>query len=153
MLVPRGWPFPTLNYEYIFQIIYTEAILSNSSRKLLWFEIAKNADRSNKNKFIVLIIIISRTLSFTINVSAYRSLSAFKTHVITYVLKQDTSGLSRSLCNVRAFGAFRWCLWHSIPLKLSCALPVKDNVVRETRHGLFSLNNDSVAQFATPITK
>jgi len=28
-------------YKYIFQIKYTEAILSNSSRKLLWFEITK----------------------------------------------------------------------------------------------------------------
>ena len=34
--VSRGWPFPVLKYKYIFQ-----AILSNSSRKLLWFEIAK----------------------------------------------------------------------------------------------------------------
>jgi len=30
-----------LKYQYIFQIKYTEAILSNSTRKLLWFEIAK----------------------------------------------------------------------------------------------------------------
>jgi len=37
-----GWPFPTLKYEYIFfQINYTEAISWNSTRKLLWFEIAK----------------------------------------------------------------------------------------------------------------
>jgi len=36
-----GWPFPRLKYKYIFQIKYTEAILSNSSRKLLWFEITK----------------------------------------------------------------------------------------------------------------
>jgi len=36
-----GWPFPMLKYKYIFQIKYTEAILSNSSRKLLWFEISK----------------------------------------------------------------------------------------------------------------
>jgi len=28
-------------YKYIFQIKYTEAILSDSTRKLLWFEIAK----------------------------------------------------------------------------------------------------------------
>jgi len=28
-------------YKYIFQIKYTEAILSNSTRKLLWFEIAE----------------------------------------------------------------------------------------------------------------
>ena len=39
--VPLGWPFPTLKYLYIFQIKYTEAILSNSIQKLLWFEITK----------------------------------------------------------------------------------------------------------------
>jgi len=59
-----GWPFPTLNYKYIFQIKYTKAILSNSARKLLWFEITKNADCSLKSKFIVLFIIIFGTLSF-----------------------------------------------------------------------------------------
>jgi len=31
-----GWPFPMLKYKYIFQIKYTEAILSNSTRKLLY---------------------------------------------------------------------------------------------------------------------
>jgi len=36
-----GWPFPMLKYEYIFEIKHTEAILSNSTRKLLWFEISK----------------------------------------------------------------------------------------------------------------
>jgi len=34
-----GWPFPML--EYIFQIEYMEAILSNGTPKLLWFEITK----------------------------------------------------------------------------------------------------------------
>jgi len=36
-----GWPFPTLKYKYIFRIKYTEAILSNSTRKVLWFKISK----------------------------------------------------------------------------------------------------------------
>jgi len=36
-----GWPFPVLKCRYIFQIKYTEAILSNSTRELLWFEITK----------------------------------------------------------------------------------------------------------------
>jgi len=36
-----GWPFSMLKYQYIFQIKYTEAILSNSTRKALWFEIIK----------------------------------------------------------------------------------------------------------------
>jgi len=36
-----GWPFPLLKYKYILKIKYTKAILSNSTRKLLWFEITK----------------------------------------------------------------------------------------------------------------
>jgi len=36
-----GWLFSMLKYKYIFQIKYTEASLSNSTRKLLWFEITK----------------------------------------------------------------------------------------------------------------
>ena len=35
------WPFTMLKYNYIFQIKYTKAILSNSTRKLLWFAITK----------------------------------------------------------------------------------------------------------------
>jgi len=31
---------PNAKYNYIFQIKYTEAMLSNSTRRLLWFEIA-----------------------------------------------------------------------------------------------------------------
>ena len=45
---------PTLKYNYIFQIKYTEAILSDSSRKLLWFEISKMLIAVLKNKFVVL---------------------------------------------------------------------------------------------------
>ena len=41
VLVPMDWPFPVLKYLYIFfRIKYTEAILSNSTRQLLWFEIS-----------------------------------------------------------------------------------------------------------------
>jgi len=36
-----GWPFPMLKYKYIFQTKYAEAIVSNSTGKLLWFEIAE----------------------------------------------------------------------------------------------------------------
>jgi len=32
-----GWPFTALKYKYICQIKYTEAMLSKSTRKLLWF--------------------------------------------------------------------------------------------------------------------
>jgi len=49
------WPFPALKYKYIFQIKYTEAILSNSSRKRLWFEISKMMIVVLRSKFIVLI--------------------------------------------------------------------------------------------------
>jgi len=45
-----------LKYKYIFQIKYTEAILSNSTRKLLWFKNYENADCSLKNKFIHCVI-------------------------------------------------------------------------------------------------
>ena len=45
---------------------YTEAILSNSTRKLLWREITKMLIAVFKNKFIVLFIIIFGTLSFPI---------------------------------------------------------------------------------------
>jgi len=44
--VSLGRPFPVLKYQYICQIKYTEAILSDSTRKLLWFEITKIADCS-----------------------------------------------------------------------------------------------------------
>jgi len=36
-----GWPFPVLKYNYIFQIKYMATVLSNSTQKLLWFEISK----------------------------------------------------------------------------------------------------------------
>jgi len=36
-----GRPFPMLKYLNIFQIKYTEAILSNRTRKQLWFKITK----------------------------------------------------------------------------------------------------------------
>jgi len=55
VLVPWGWPFPMLKYKYIFQIKYTEAILSNSTRKLLWFEITKMLIAVLKNNVIVLL--------------------------------------------------------------------------------------------------
>ena len=58
-----GWPFPMLKYKSIFPIKYTEAILSNSTRKLLCFEITKMLVVVLKNNFIVLFIIISGTLS------------------------------------------------------------------------------------------
>jgi len=52
-----------LKYKYIFQKKYTEAILSNRIRKLLWFEITKVLI-AVKNKYIVSFTIIFGTLSF-----------------------------------------------------------------------------------------
>jgi len=57
--------FPMVNYKYVFQIKYTEAILSHSTRKLLWFEITKMLT-AVKNNFIVLFIIIFDTFSFPV---------------------------------------------------------------------------------------
>jgi len=59
-----GWPFEMLKYWYIFQIKYMEAILSNSTRKLLRLEISKMLTAFLKNNVIVLFIIIFSTLSF-----------------------------------------------------------------------------------------
>jgi len=61
-----GWPFPTLKYKCIFQRKYTEAISSNSTRKLLWFEISRMPTTVFKNKFVVSFMIILGTLSFPI---------------------------------------------------------------------------------------
>ena len=47
------WPFPVLKYKYIFQIKYTEATSSNSTWKLLCFEITKMLIAVFKNEFIV----------------------------------------------------------------------------------------------------
>jgi len=64
------WPFPVLKYKYscIFQMKYTEADLSNSTQKLLWFEITKMLIAVLRNKFFVSFIIIFSTLSFSIDV-------------------------------------------------------------------------------------
>jgi len=48
-----GWPFPVLKYKYISQIKYTETILSNSTRKLLWFEIIKMSIAVFKKKILL----------------------------------------------------------------------------------------------------
>jgi len=61
-----GLAFPMLQYKYVFQLKYTEAILSNSTRKPLWFEVTKMLVAVFKNKFIVLFVIIFGTLSFPI---------------------------------------------------------------------------------------
>jgi len=52
--------------DYIFQIKYTAAILSNCTRKLLWFEISKMMIAVRK-KITVSFIIIFGTISFPID--------------------------------------------------------------------------------------
>ena len=56
VLVPcMGWSFPVLKYKYIFfQIKYTEAILSNSTRKLLWFDVTKMLIAVKKSIYCVI---------------------------------------------------------------------------------------------------
>jgi len=54
-----GWLFSML-------IKYTEGILSNSTQKLLWFEISKMLIAVKRNKFITLFIIIFGALLFPI---------------------------------------------------------------------------------------
>jgi len=61
-----------LKYKYVFQIKYAEAILSNSTRKLLWFEVCKTLIAVLRNKFIVLFIVIFSTLSFPTGIVAIR---------------------------------------------------------------------------------
>jgi len=58
-----------LKYKCIFQIKYTEAILSNSTRKRLWFEIAQMLTAcSLRTKITVSFIIIFGTFSFPVRV-------------------------------------------------------------------------------------
>jgi len=68
-----GWPFQLLKYKCIFQIKYTEGILSNSTRKLLCSEITKMLIAVLKNKFMVSFTIIFRTLLFPKKSENYKS--------------------------------------------------------------------------------
>jgi len=60
--VPWAGHFQCWNINIVFRIKYTEAILSNCSRKLLWFEVTKMLTAVLRNKFIVLFCIIFGTL-------------------------------------------------------------------------------------------
>ena len=53
----RGVPFPMMKYKYIFQIKYTEAILSNCTRKLLRFEITRMLIAVKKQIYCLLFMI------------------------------------------------------------------------------------------------
>ena len=64
----QGWPFPVLKYKYIFQIKYTEAILSNSTRRLLRFEITSVLIAVFEKLIdVVLFLVIFGTFSFPIS--------------------------------------------------------------------------------------
>jgi len=67
VLVPWAGDWQCQKCKYIFQIKYTEAIFSNSTRKLLWFETTKILMALLIINFIVLLIIIFGTLSFRIS--------------------------------------------------------------------------------------
>jgi len=81
-----------IKYKYICQIKYTEAILSNSTRKLLWFKITKTLI-AVKNKFLVVFILIFGTLSFSIR-NAYaapcREEYSLRDHVAVVKFTQTT---------------------------------------------------------------
>ena len=62
-----GWPFSVLKYKHIFKIKYTETLLSNSTRKLLRFEMLIAVEK--KSKVIVSFSIIFGTLSFPIGMN------------------------------------------------------------------------------------
>jgi len=55
-----------LKYKYIFEIQHTEAILSNSTRKLLRYEITKMLIAVCEKKIIVSFIMTCGTLSFAV---------------------------------------------------------------------------------------
>jgi len=61
-----GWPFPVLKYKYFFSNKIYGNNLSNSTRKLLWFEITKMMTAVKKINLFCYFIIIFGTLSFPI---------------------------------------------------------------------------------------
>ena len=95
------WPFPMLKSKYIFQIKYTEAILSISTRKLLslWFGSTKML--ITVKKFIVLFIIILGTLSFPTGLNDVRQCDAMcEVHIGLRVFMQHSSLVQFSSCDV-----------------------------------------------------
>ena len=83
----------------MFQIKYAEAIFfSNSTRKLLWFEITKMLIAFKKNKFIVIYYNFRHTFVpyWCIGVSTYRTQSAFKTYAISDITLKLEAGTTTS---------------------------------------------------------
>ena len=73
-------------YLYIFQIKYTEAILSNSTRKLLWFKINKMLMHFKEN--LLSFIIIFGTLSFTVRSDNPHHFSLPSVTILIYTVSQ-----------------------------------------------------------------
>jgi len=80
-----GWPFQMLKYKYIFQIKYAEAILSNNTRKLLWFEISKRW-----LQFWKVINLLCRLFIIYLLFSAHFRSLCLKTSVISCVLNANS---------------------------------------------------------------
>ena len=88
-----GWPFPMLQYKYIFQKKYAKAILSNSTRKLLWFQITE-MPIAVKNTIIMSFIIIFCKRSFPI----FLYISQFIKKTLSTVLKKGGSSCDQQRC-------------------------------------------------------
>jgi len=117
-----GLAFPVLKYKYVFQLKYTEAILSNSTRKPLWFEITNMLVAVFKNKFIVLFVIIFGTLSFPIASKrgwSGDSAAVFNSRLKTFLFSQAgvlfflcplTRCLAPAPLKLRPYDAIQMCL-------------------------------------------
>ena len=81
-----------LNCIYTFQIKYTEAILSNSTRKLLWLEITKMLIAVLNNKFVVSFVVFFGTLSFPKLIPEYASGISFLVFCFSAVCLSAISG-------------------------------------------------------------
>jgi len=75
-----GWPFSVIKYKYIFQTKYAETNLSNSTRKLLSFEISK-----------VLIAVLKSEIHSVIYYN-------FRHTFVPYGLKASLRGVPEAFC-------------------------------------------------------
>ena len=88
------WPFTMLKYkQFIFRIKYTEAVLSDSTRKLLWFEITELLIAVLKKKIII-----------------YRVIYCNSRHAVVPHTGRSVLGRSFSSCRLpRVPVARSWC--------------------------------------------
>ena len=127
-----GWPFPVLKYEYISQIKYTEAILSSSIRKLLWFLNYEKADYSSKNQLIVLFIIIFCTLSFPIGINAHRGICNGTASVGLLSVRQCRPGYCGFAAVGPAAGRYRSTAARLAGRRLAAVAPQRPGMARAT---------------------